>query len=268
MHRVVMILGVGRIDGDERQLAPVLAAFQTVAGCASSASRTALGRKGLRNFVGVDRDQADRLLARKRAEPLLHLAGGEAIAARAHEIDADEVAVLGAAGIRRRDVQFAPGLLLVDGHKPPAAAGGFAEDAEQPRAGVIEHLDDAAAIERAVALIQLLDAHQRAVADAGGGSRLRAARHVNADFWRGAAFLGVPFGGRSEQFAVGVAAGDVGDHGRAAGWRARGFSVRVWRRCRRRRVRAGCASARRGRHFSGRTRGRFPACRSCLDSHG
>ena len=29
MHRVVMILGVGRIDGDERQFAPVLAAFQT-----------------------------------------------------------------------------------------------------------------------------------------------------------------------------------------------------------------------------------------------
>ena len=28
MHRVVMILGVGRIDGDERQLAPVLAALQ------------------------------------------------------------------------------------------------------------------------------------------------------------------------------------------------------------------------------------------------
>ena len=26
MHRVVVVLGVGRIDGDERQLAPVLAA--------------------------------------------------------------------------------------------------------------------------------------------------------------------------------------------------------------------------------------------------
>ena len=225
-------------------------------------------REGLRNFVGVDRDQADRLLARQRAEPLLHLAGSEAIAARAHEIDADEVAVLGAAGIRWRDVQFAAGLLLVDGNEPAAAAGGLPEDAEQPRAGVIDHLDDAAAIERAVALIQLLDAHQRAVADAGGGSRLRAARHVNADFWRGAAFFRVPFGGSSEQFAVGVAAGDVGDARSGAGWRARGFSVRAWRRRLRRRVRAGCASARRGRHSSGRTRGRFPACRSCPDSHG
>ena len=88
--------------------------------------------------MGVDRDQADRLLGRQRAEPLLHLAGGQAIAARAHEIDADEIAVLGAAGIRWRDVQFAPGLLLVDGHEPPAAAGSFAEDAEQARAGVID----------------------------------------------------------------------------------------------------------------------------------
>ena len=42
MHRVVVILGVGRIDGDERQIAPVLAAFQC-AGCASSASRSADG---------------------------------------------------------------------------------------------------------------------------------------------------------------------------------------------------------------------------------
>ena len=73
--------------------------------------------------MGVDRDQADRLFARERAEPLLHLAGGEAIAARAHEIDADEVAILGAAGVRRRDVQFAAGLLLVDGNEPAAAVG-------------------------------------------------------------------------------------------------------------------------------------------------
>ncbi len=135
MHRVVMILRVGRIDGDERQLAPVLAAFQRRRLRVPRPRAPRRRRECLRNFVGVDRDQADRLFARQRAQPLLHLAGGEAIAARAHEIDADEVAVLGAAGIRWRDVQFAAGLLLVDGNEPAAAAGGFAEDAEQARCG-------------------------------------------------------------------------------------------------------------------------------------
>ena len=110
-----------------------------------------------------------------------------------------------------------PACFLSTGTSRPPPPGACRKMPSSARAGVIDHLDDAAAIERAVALIQLLDAHQRAVADAGGRARLRAARHVNADFWRGAAFLGVPFGGRGEQFAVGVAAGDVGDHGRRQG---------------------------------------------------
>jgi hypothetical protein len=44
MHRVVMILGVGRIDGDERQSRQSSRPF-SVAGCASSASRTRRGEK-------------------------------------------------------------------------------------------------------------------------------------------------------------------------------------------------------------------------------
>ena len=96
--------------------------------------------------MGVDRDQADRLLGRKRSESLLHLAGGEAVTARSHQIDADEVAILGAAGVGTGDVQFASGLLLVDGHEPAAAIGQFAEDAQQPRTGVIDDFDDAPAI--------------------------------------------------------------------------------------------------------------------------
>ena len=216
MHGVVVILGVGRIDGDERQVAPVLAAFQLGGPCLLGFAQRGR-RKGLRNFVGVDRDQADRLLGRERTEPLLHLAGGEAIAAGADEIDADEVAILGAAAVGLGDVQFAAGLLLVDRDEPAAAVGQGAEDAEQPRAGLIDDLDDAAAIQRAFAVIGLLDPQQRAVADAGGGARLRAARHVDADLRRGAVFLRIPFGGGGQQFAVGVAAGDVGHHGRRKG---------------------------------------------------
>ena len=99
MNRVVMILGVGRIDGDERHVAPVLAALQRRGLCRFRLAQRGR-RKRLRNFVGVDRDQADGFFGRQRAEPLLHLAGGEAKAARAHEIDADEIAVLGADACR------------------------------------------------------------------------------------------------------------------------------------------------------------------------
>ena len=37
---------------------------------------------------------------------------------------------------------------------------------------------------------------------------------MDANFWRRAACFGIPFGGDREQFAVGIAAGDVGHYGR------------------------------------------------------
>src|SRR5437773_847042 len=49
------------------------------------------------------------------------------------------------------------------------------------------------------------------------GAGLRAARNMDADFWRGAiCFLG-PFGRGRQQLAVGIAADDVGHHGRGQG---------------------------------------------------
>ena len=167
----------------------------------------------------MDRDQADRFLGRERAEPLLHLGRRQPIAARAHQIDADEVAVLGAAGVVLGDVEFAAGLLLVDRNQAAAAGRQRAKNAEQAGAGVIDDLDDAAAIRRAVAVIGFLDPQQRAVADTGGGAGLRPARHMDANFRRGSVVLAVPLGGRGEQFAVGVAPGDVGHHGRGQGGR-------------------------------------------------
>ena len=43
MDGVVVVLGVGRIDGDERQRAPVLAALRAPTGCAASASASTSG---------------------------------------------------------------------------------------------------------------------------------------------------------------------------------------------------------------------------------
>ena len=161
----------------------------------------------------MDGNQADRFLRCQRAEPFLDLAGSEAEAARAHEIDADEIAILGAVAVGLGDVQFAAGLLLVDRNQPSAAAGQGAEDPEHAGFGMVDDLDDPPAIDGAFALVRFLDAQQRAVADTGRRARLRTARNMDADFRRFAAFL-IPFGRRCDQFAVAVAAGDVGHDGR------------------------------------------------------
>ncbi len=67
MHRIVVILGVGRIDGDERKRRASPRGLSALRAGRASASRSAARREGLRNFVGMDRDQADRLFA--RSEP-------------------------------------------------------------------------------------------------------------------------------------------------------------------------------------------------------
>ncbi len=162
----------------------------------------------------MDRDQADRLFARERAESFLYLAGGEPKAAATDQVDADEIAVGGARCVGLGNVELAPGLLLVDGNEPSAAIGKRAEYAEHAGLGVIDHLDDASAIDGACAVFQLLDPQQRAVADACRGARLRTAGNMDADFWRLAAFDLVPFGRSGDQLAVAVASGDVGHHGR------------------------------------------------------
>src|SRR5712691_937378 len=162
----------------------------------------------------MNRDQADRLFARERAEPLFHLAGGQSKTARAHQIDADEIAILGAVAVGLGDVQFAADLLLVDRNEPSAAIGQGAEDSEHAGFGVIDHLDDAPAIDGAFAVVQLLDPQQRAVADTCLRARLGTSGNMDADFRRSAVLHLIPFGGRRDQFAVAVAAGNVGHHGR------------------------------------------------------
>src|SRR5205814_9473664 len=95
-------------------------------------------------------------------------------AARTHQIDADEIAVFGASGVRLCDVQFAAGLFLVDRDEASAAAREGAENSEHARLGVIDDLDDAPAIDRAFAVVffELFDAQQRAVTDACRRTRL------------------------------------------------------------------------------------------------
>ena len=77
-------------------------------------------------------------------------------------------------------------------------------------------------------LAALLDAQQRAVADAGDFARARAARHDDADHRRRAVGGLVPFGRPRQQFAVGIAAGDVGEHdGRQGAWIVQAFAQTI-----------------------------------------
>src|SRR5207245_1997358 len=82
-------------------------------------------------------------------------------------------------------------------------------DSEHTGLGVIDDLDDAPAINSAFAVFQLLDPQQRAVADTCHRTRLRPSRNMDADLGWFAVFHLIPFGGRGDQFAVGVAPGDV-----------------------------------------------------------
>src|SRR5207249_7571606 len=127
-----------------------------------------------------------------------HLAGGKPETARAHQIDADEIAVLGAAGISRSDIQFAAGLLLVDRNQPATAAGQASEDSEHAGLGATNDLDDAPALGGAIALIEFLVPQRRAIADTCGDACLRRPGTVDADFRGLAVLYFIPSGGRRD----------------------------------------------------------------------
>src|SRR5580700_11624113 len=75
-------------------------------------------------------------------------------------------------------------------------------------------------------LAALLDAQQHA--DAGDFARARPARHDDADDGRRAVGGLVPFGRPRQKFAVGIAAGDVGeDNGRQGAWIVQAFAQTI-----------------------------------------
>ena len=75
--------------------------------------------------------------------------------------------------------------------------------------GAIDQLDDAPG---RLPFVGSLDADQRAVADAGDFAGPGAARRRDMDDGRRAMRFLVPFGRPRQQFAVAIAAGDVGQH--------------------------------------------------------
>ena len=131
VDRVVVVLGVGRIDGDERQRAPVLARRASRTGRAASASFSAAGEKTCGIWCV---SSAMRLTARSDlTEPIVSTtrAGGRPEAALAQRLDGDEVAV---PALRRpcppaRDIR-APAAALLDRQRPARAVSRGAIDGE------------------------------------------------------------------------------------------------------------------------------------------
>jgi hypothetical protein len=210
MDGVVVILGVGRIDGDERHGAPVFAA-----GRRSFTCRFGFGedgpRKDMRNVVGVNGDQAYGALGLERAEPFDDAAAREAKSSVPAYFDCNEIAVGRA---RRRfggNRKFAAELLLVYRNEPTAAARERAENPERAMFGAVDKFYDPSArfLGRG-----LLDAKERTIADAGNFVGAGSARRMDADDRRRTVDLFVPLGWARQKFAIAIAAGDVGKNDR------------------------------------------------------
>jgi hypothetical protein len=205
-----VILGVGRVDGDEGDVPPVLASLHR-----RRARRLRFVEHGLwkdvRNIVRIDRDQAYRALALDRAEPLDDGARGVAELALLRHVDGNEIAVDGALRRNGSDVELAAEPLLLDRNQPAAAGWQRAENAERAMLGAVDQLDDAA---REFIVAGALDPDQRAVADAAGFTRFRPARRNDVDDGRGAMRLLIPLRRARQKLAVGVASGNVGEHHR------------------------------------------------------
>src|SRR5580704_14263291 len=91
--------------------------------------------------------------------------------------------------------------------------------------GAVQKFDDARG---GLFLTAAFDAQQHAVADAGGFARARAPRHDDADDGRRAVSGFVPFGRPRQKFAVGIAAGDVGEHnGPQGAWIVQAFAQTI-----------------------------------------
>ena len=141
---VVVILGVGGIDRDQRQVAPVLAM-----GEARRTRRLGLFQRGggedMRDVMRNERDQADRAFGVHRPQPLDDPRRGQAEAALAQHFQRDEFALSSLAAQSAGDEDFACGAFLVDRQHAARAVHQLAVDAECARAGSIEDFDDPAA---------------------------------------------------------------------------------------------------------------------------
>ena len=120
MHSVVVILGVRRIDRDERHLPPIFTALERRGPCGVGFLLGLASEYGW-NAVRMDGDEAHRPLAFERAEPLDHAAGRQAKARRARGLDGDQIAIFRVGGCSGGNSELLAEHLLVDRLQATAA---------------------------------------------------------------------------------------------------------------------------------------------------
>ncbi len=204
--RIVVVLGVRRVDGDERDLAPVLALAQRLHGLCCFGFLFHRCRKDMADAVAVQGDLGDRLFRFHGAEAFHDAGARRAVASGAGDLYAHQIAVLGALQVGRVDVQFA--LLAVHRFQiGRMGAGAGAHDPEDRVLALFQDLDDPACV-IGLSLIGLGQANESPIADA----RLRtlAAPREHQNFRCGAGIV-VPVDGLAQKLAIPVA-GDQANH--------------------------------------------------------
>ena len=174
-HRVVMVLGVGRIDGDQGQVAPVLAALERGLGRFGGFAQHGLG-EAVGNFEIVNGDHRDRAFGFRIADH-----GGDAgarnhQAARELDVDLDEVPITGIAQITERNAHF---LLLAIDRDEAGAIIVHAHDADMGAARLVEDLHRLGGIDRHFVFAGI-DPGEDPVTGGGGNARIAAAKHGDA----------------------------------------------------------------------------------------
>jgi len=209
-----VILGIDRVDGDQRDVAPLFAAFaeRCRTCCLCFGERVAAEDGG--NFVRLDRNQAHGLFARQRTEALLHARDRKSKPAAAAHFNRNQIAVLGVGGGTGGNCDFAQ-VLFVDRNQAAAAVGQRPEHPEHAMLGVTDDLDDATTVADRVAFFTaLLGAQQNLIAYPGDFARARTTRRLDADLrCRPVRFL-VPFLRGCDQVSVLIAACDIRHHHR------------------------------------------------------
>src|SRR5262249_26257244 len=146
-------------------------------------------------------------------EPLLDPRRGQAEASAPAHLDGDEVAFFGFMGCAGRDGELTTEAFLVDRGQPAAAVRQLAEDAEHAVLGATDDLDGAALVENAVlGVARSFGAQESPVADPRYFALARTTRHMEPYPGRLAVGFLIPFNRHSDEFAVGVATGDIGEH--------------------------------------------------------
>jgi hypothetical protein len=184
---IVVVARIDGIDGEEIERGEIGAA-----GKLRRLELPHLGQHGMRELVGdavrVHGDQADLALILRVAERLGDPGLRHSEAVRAVELEAHEIAGLGAAFIAGRDRPF-PKLLAIDGVDEPAASRLGAEDAEQASLLARQALDrlGLVAVAEDVGILEPGQPRQDAVALPERGARPSRARRAGPAPGRGGA---------------------------------------------------------------------------------